>query len=42
MENRNEIELIENQAFRLGVRSEVSEMIESFAETVEERDCFCF
>lgn len=37
-----DVEVIETQAFRMGARSEVKELIESYAEAAEERDCFCF
>ncbi len=42
MEQKKDIELIENQAFRMGKKSEAKEVISNYAETSEERECFCF
>lgn len=37
-----EQELIEGFAFKAGKKSSISEVIESYRDTAEERDCFCF
>ena len=42
MEQKKDIELIESQAFRMGKKSEAKEMVSAYAETSEERECFCF
>lgn len=42
MEQKKDIELIESQAFRMGKKSETKEMVSAYAETSEERECFCF
>lgn len=41
-QKNNEKELIECQAFKMGKKSEARDWIAGYAETSEERDCFCF
>lgn len=42
MDNIIEKELIESQAFKMGRRSDCRELVDSYYDTSEERECFCF